>query len=159
MNYQMTQGAYEYLLQDLEKARKEVIALEETRRILSNDGTDDENPAYGYNTQMLTAAQMKVNALQSKVSHAVIVEVEEVEEGAFSENAKSITIECNFESADEWEEEKLKVSREGYDSISPASPLFNFLVGKKPGYVGRFQHTTQQNGLIEYDVKIVSIEF
>lgn len=158
MDYRMTQGAYDYLLHELEAAKKEVIALEETRKILSNDGTDDENPAYGYNTQMLNAAHLKVNQLQSKVAHAIIVEAEPVEGGAFSENAKSITLQCNFESEDEWEEEKLEVSREGYESISPASPLFNFLVGKKPGFVGRFQHQTE-NVIIEYDVKIVSIEF
>ena len=60
---------------------------------------------------------------------------------------------------DEVEEEKLQVGRAGFNCISPASPLFKFLHGKKKGFKDTFVHNTEKSGTIVYDVEIIDIEF
>lgn len=157
MNRTITRSEYEYKKSELEGVYNEIDNLEQTKAVLAQDGTDDENPAFGYNNQMLEAAYRRRDMLRAELSGVKIVEPEQFEDGAFSEYAKSITLKCTF-SEDEIEEETLTVGRTGI-CISPASPLFKFLLGQKIGFKDTFRLSTEKNGTIVYDVEILDIEF
>ena len=158
MNRSMTMSEYEYKKAELEGVYNEIEKLEQTKAILAQDGTDDENPGFGYNNQLLCAAYARRDLLRAELNGAKIVAPEAAGEGEFSEYAKSITLKCTF-AEDEVEEEKLSVGRRGDNCISPASALFKFLHGKKKGFKDTFVHNTEKSGTIVYDVEIIDIEF
>lgn len=153
----MTRSEYEYKQAELQGVYNEIERLSSTKAVLAQDGTDDENPAFGYNNHMLEAAYIKREQLTQELNGVTIIDPEKGEEGSFSEYAKSITLKCVFEE-DDVEEETLNVGRTG-NCISPASPLFKFLFGKKVGFKDTFRHTTDRNGTIVYEVEIIDIEF
>ena len=142
MKNKITRSAYEYKLAELERLEREILDLEESKKTLAQDGTDDENPAYGYNNQQLVSAYGRRNELRAELNHVTIVEPEKAGEGEFSEYAKSITI-----------------RRDGFNCISPASPLFKFLHGQKVGFKGIFRHTGERIGEVAYEVEILDIAF
>lgn len=158
MKKNITRSEYEYKRAELERLDKEIIGLEESKKILAQDGTDDENPAYGYNNQQLVAAYARRDALRGELNRANVVEPEKVGEGEFSEYAKSITIRSNYPD-DGPEVETLVVGRDGFDCISPASPLFKFLHGQKVGFKGIFRHNGERIGEVAYEVEILDIVF
>ena len=157
MTKTMTRSEYEYKKSELEGVYNEIDNLEQSKAVLAQDGTDDENPAFGYNNQMLEVAYRRRDQIRAELNGVKIVEPEQFEEGAFSEYAKSITLKCTF-AEDEIEEETLTVGRTG-SCISPASPLFKFLLGKKIGFKDTFHISTEKNGTLIYDVEILDIEF
>lgn len=158
MKKNITRSEYEYKRAELERLDKEIIGLEESKKILAQDGTDDENPAYGYNNQQLVAAYARRDALRGELNRVNVVEPEKVGEGEFSEYAKSITIRSNYPD-DGSEIETLVVGRDGFDCISPASPLFKFLHGQKVGFKGIFRHNGERIGEVAYEVEILDIAF
>ena len=158
MKTRMTRSEYEYKKAELAGVYNEIEKYEQTKAILAQDGTDDENPAFGYNNQLLCAAYARRDLLRAEINSAIIVEPEAVGEGEFSEYAKSITLKCTF-AEDDVEEEKYSVSRKGDNCISPASALFKFLHGKKTGFKGTFTHEISKSESIIYEVEILDIEF
>ena len=158
MKNKITRSAYEYKLAELERLEREILDLEESKKTLAQDGTDDENPAYGYNNQQLVSAYGRRNELKAELNHVTIVEPEKAGEGEFSEYAKSITIRSEYPD-DGPEIETLIVGRDGFNCISPASPLFKFLHGQKVGFKGIFRHTGERIGEVAYEVEILDIAF
>ncbi len=86
----MTRSEYEYKSAELEGVYNEIEKLEQTKAILAQDGTDDENPEYGYNNQLLYSAYARRDLLRAELNGAQIVAPEAAGEGEFSEYAKSI---------------------------------------------------------------------
>ena len=152
----LTQSEFDYRLQELEKLSDEIARLEETKKVLAQDGTDDENPAYGYNNQQLASAYQRRESLKTMLSEVEIVEPQQGGEGEFSECAKAVSLRCTY-SADEISERRLAIGHE-LGNITPASPLFKFLIGKKVGYKGMFENKTPM-GTTSYTVEILDIEF
>lgn len=152
----LTQSEFDYRLQELEKLGEEIARLEETKKVLAQDGTDDENPAYGYNNQQLASAYQRRESLKTMLSEVEIVEPQQGGEGEFSECAKTVSLRCTY-SADEISERRLAIGHE-LGNITPASPLFKFLIGKKVGYKGLFENKTPM-GTTSYTVEILDIEF
>ncbi len=152
----LTQSEFDYRLQELEKLNEDIARLEDTKKILAQDGTDDENPAYGYNNQQLAAAYQRRESLKNMLSEVEIVAPMQGGEGEFSECTKAVRLLCTY-SADEVSDRRLVIGHE-LGNITPTSPLFKFLVGKKVGYKGLFENKTPM-GTTSYTVEILDIEF
>lgn len=151
-------SAYEHKLQELESIRNSIKRLLEDRVEIAQDGTDDENPAYGENTNSLNAAYHREHELEVELSHYIVVDDPvTTDTSAFSEATKSVDLLCTFP------EDNAPITRHidiGYGAgfMSPNAPLFKFLLGKPVGFKGTFVNRTPQS-VVSYDVEIVEIHF
>lgn len=148
----ITKGEYEHRVLTLRHLEEEVDKLKDQKINVAQDGTDDENPAYGQICNELAAAQLRVDNARQLLFNIEIVE-EEFEEGCLCESAKSVRLKSIF-AEDDIEDEVLRIGRDNCD-ITPGSPLFNFLRGKKAGFKGYFENP---NG-VSYSVEIITINF
>lgn len=152
MKDKITQGDYEHRVRTLRHLEDEINKLKDQKIAVAQDGTDDENPAYGQICTDLAAAQLRADEARMALTNIEIVE-EEFEEGCLCERAKSVRLRSIF-AEDDIEDEVLRIGRDNSD-ITPGSPLFNFLRGKKAGFKGFFENP---NG-VSYSVEIITINF
>lgn len=148
----ITQAEYDHRVQALQHLENELNKLKGQKIIVAEDGTDDENPAYGQICTELAAAQLRFDDARMALNNIEIVE-EEFEEGCLSERAQSIFIRSIF-AEDDIEEETLRIGRSGGD-MTPTSPLFKFLRGQKAGFKGFFENPNGSS----YSVEILEINF
>ena len=154
---EITQTEYNLYLEDKARYEKDVEAAQEELRIVSQDGTDDENPAYGYALMKVEYAVKRLSALVRQYANCKIVKEKGVESHQFGEHCKSITVRCTY-AEDDVEEQTLTVGHSGLGSISLQSPLYLFLKGKEVGYSGIFTNK-MKDGEFSYHVEILDIEF
>lgn len=151
-------SAYNHKLEELEAIRKTIQTLLRDRVEIAQDGTDDENPAYGENSNSLTAAYRREHELELELSNYIVVDDPvSNDDSTFSEATKSVVLLCTFP------EDDAPVTRDiaiGYGPgfMSPNAPLFKFLLGKSVGFKGLFVNRTPQS-VTSYDVEIQEIRF
>ncbi len=158
MKREVTQSWYDYKLRELDDLSAEIGRLEEEKKVLAEDGVDDENPLYGYHTQQLAAAYERRESLKRDLNGVKIVAAERTNDDTFCEYAKSVTLRCVYPDEDEPEVETLKIGHGHGYTLSPESNLFKFLVGKKVGFKSLFTNQTHESSFT-YEVEILAIEF
>ena len=157
-NKEITKCEYEAYEGERDRLQKELEAAQEELRIVSEDGTDDENPAYGYALIKIESIIKRLNALNQQYSNCKIVKEKGVLSHQFGEHCQSITLHCVYDDGDE-DTNTMTIGRGGMNSISIQSPLYLFLKGKEVGFAGRFINKMPSGDVFSYDVEIIDIEF
>lgn len=156
--YKMTEKELEIKKQELAKAEKELVALNQRYAMSRTLGTDYDT---GTNSESLQTYQefepiyQRINELKDEICNVEIVEV--TNDGTVGYGAV-VVIRC-----DNGEEEKLfisstKVSNENLLVCTPSSPLYACIEGKKKGYKGTCKYSSNKVN-IEYDFEILDVYY
>lgn len=154
----VSQQEYNHLKKQVDDALARVIACREELTQVSQDGTDDENPAFAQVRDKYAAINRDYTLLNEKLMAAVIITPEETDTNYINEATTKFTLRCTYSDTDVQVRE-YSVGHE-FGCITPSSPLFTFLKGKCIGEKGVFKFKNiRDNTIVSYGVEVLDIQF
>lgn len=152
----LTQGEFNQLLAQRDQQEERVRNLQADLKTVAADGTDDENPMYAQVRQSLTHATNELGRINTQLDHCIIITPKQNENGEINQSIKAVTLRCIYPGK-EPSDRRFVIGHE-LGNLTPASPLFNFIIGKTVGFSDTFTHKTNL-GITTYHVEILDIEF